>query len=60
LDKAIKAITKYLAKLFKKPDPFTGENPPVMANPAEATVPTKPQTLGEKIWAGANKVVETA
>jgi hypothetical protein len=58
LDKAIKAITRYLAKLLKKPDPFTGEKPPVQVKPTEAS--TGPKNIVGKVWWSLNKGIEKA
>ena len=57
LDRGVKAIVRFLAKLMGKPDPITGEIP--AAKPV-GNVAEKAATFADKVWSTANKVVEKA
>lgn len=63
VDKAIKSITIFLAKIFNQPHPVTGEVAVKEITTASipSTAPEAPkQNIIEKTWDKLNKVVETA
>lgn len=61
LDRAVKSLVRFFAKLLGKPDPITGQPIAPKAIPAPWTPTTpKTETFVDKMWSAANKAVDTA
>lgn len=62
LDRAVKSLVRFFAKLLGKPDPITGQLPVApKATPAPWTATAaKTETFVDKMWSAANKAVDTA
>ena len=62
LDRAVRSLVRFFAKLLGKPDPITGQLPVApQATPAPGTVVApKTENFVDKMWSAANKAVDTA
>ncbi|MCX6823064.1 MAG: hypothetical protein NTX91_03670 [candidate division SR1 bacterium] len=59
LDRIVKSLTRFFAKLLGKPDPITGQ-PLTTAPTTPATPAATAGNFVDKMWSAANKAVDTA
>ena len=59
LDRIVKSLARFFAKLLGKPDPITGQA--LTTPPATPAAPVaKTENFVDKMWSAANKAVDTA